>query len=345
MLLARSALLAQGVDAPMCLLEGPPPAPPGTFPPADGPTIGVRGRFDMAGVGRLAQHIIEVEPDVVVAWGQAASFATGLAVGRKSRIPWVAYVDEPPHNGSWLVRLVAHWLLPAPRVVLTASPELKQAWSPRQSKRLEVREVPAVFDPQSAEAHASDTPGDQVPADGHLILAVGPLERIGRVEELVWSADLLKSVRKDFVLGILGAGGKRAELARRIDALRVADRVRFLGHLHDWPGWLHRAAMYWDASHSPRPADVLVQALATGVPCVVADTPRNRAILTPGETGFLVDDADRAGFTRATKPLFEQPDEARLVAEAGRQWAERHHRPQHLAAILAEACQQLIANG
>jgi glycosyltransferase involved in cell wall biosynthesis len=51
----------------------------------------------------------------------------------------------------------------------------------------------------------------------------------------------------------------------------------------------------------------------------VADTPANRELVVPGETGFLASPGDRAGFGRLANTILNDPALARRVAAAAQQ--------------------------
>ena len=65
--------------------------------------------------------------------------------------------------------------------------------------------------------------------DSRLIGLVAELFLRNRVKDAIWAADLLKVVRKDVHLLIIGDGPHREQLRRFRDQVRIADHVHFLG--------------------------------------------------------------------------------------------------------------------
>jgi hypothetical protein len=68
-----------------------------------------------------------------------------------------------------------------------------------------------------------------LPAGSRLIGLMGRLWAQKRVDDAIWAADLLKRVRDDTHLLILGDGPLREKLRRFRDKVEIRDRVHFLG--------------------------------------------------------------------------------------------------------------------
>ena len=59
--------------------------------------------------------------------------------------------------------------------------------------------------------------------------------------------------------------------------------------------------------------------MLAGLPVVVSDIPGNRDLVTPGESGFLVQVGDSGEFARKVRILLDDPDSARKTGAAARQ--------------------------
>ena len=141
------------------------------------------------------------------------------------------------------------------------------------------------------------------------------------MKDLIWAADLLKCVRDDVHLLVLGEGPQRWRLERYRRQVQITDRVHLLGRRPDEREVLASLDCFWLGA-GERLSKALLEAMAAGVPVVVADTPVHRELITPEQTGCLASPGDRASLARRTQALLENPSLAREMGEAGRRLVE-----------------------
>jgi glycosyltransferase involved in cell wall biosynthesis len=157
-----------------------------------------------------------------------------------------------------------------------------------------------------------------LPADARLIGAVGRLWPQKRIKDLIWAADLLKALRDDVHLLIVGEGPQRWRLERYRDQVRIQDRVHFLGERSDVPRLLPHLDCFWLASEYEGQSNALMEAMTAGVPVIASDIAGNRDLVLPGETGYLFPLGDRAELARCTREVLDDAALARRLGEAGR---------------------------
>ncbi len=68
-----------------------------------------------------------------------------------------------------------------------------------------------------------------LPPQSRMVAVIGRLWPQKRVQDAIWAADLLKVVRDDVHLLVLGDGPERDRLLRFRDQVQIADRVHFPG--------------------------------------------------------------------------------------------------------------------
>jgi glycosyltransferase involved in cell wall biosynthesis len=90
-------------------------------------------------------------------------------------------------------------------------------------------------------------------------------------------------------LVLAGDGSQREDVVRRIDATGLRKVVRLIGRTDNraLPRWFRAADIYLTGSESDGSSVSLLEALATGLPCVVSDIPGNREWVTPEVNGWL----------------------------------------------------------
>jgi glycosyltransferase involved in cell wall biosynthesis len=155
-----------------------------------------------------------------------------------------------------------------------------------------------------------------LPVAARLVGAIGRLWPQKRVKDLIWAADLLKVIRDDVHLLVIGDGPQRSRLERFCSQVQIDDKVHFLGHRADVPRLLPHFDVLWLASAYEGLPNVVMEAMAAGVPPVASDISGNRDLIQHGESGYLVPLGDRAGFARWTQKLFDDPPLAAQLGQA-----------------------------
>jgi glycosyltransferase involved in cell wall biosynthesis len=176
--------------------------------------------------------------------------------------------------------------------------------------------IPNAVQPQVPSAASRTQLLDELglPPDTRLIGAVNRLWPQKRVKDLIWAADLLKVVRDDVHLLIVGDGPHRHRLERYRDQVQIADRVHFLGHRDDVMRLMPHFDCLWLASSYEGMPNAVMEAMACGVPVVGSDIAGTRDLVVHGETGYLMPVGDRAAMARHTNRLL---DDANLAARLG----------------------------
>lgn len=122
------------------------------------------------------------------------------------------------------------------------------------------------------------------------------------------------------VLLIAGEGPQHAELHSLAGELGA--NVRFLGARDDMPDLMNASDGLLLSSVVEGLPMVLLEAAATGLPCVATDAGGVREAVLDGHTGYVVRPADPAAFAEAMARLAQLPAEARQrMADAAREHA------------------------
>ncbi|WP_375409495.1 glycosyltransferase [uncultured Methylobacterium sp.] len=144
-----------------------------------------------------------------------------------------------------------------------------------------------------------------------LILAVGRLVPEKRYDRLIAA---FRELPSDTRLVILGEGPERAALTTA--AAEFGDRVRMPGHADPWQAYAD-ARVFALTSTSESFGNVVVEALASGLPVVATDCGGPREILAEGRFGRLVSVGDHGALVDAlSRSLAEPGDPAPRVARA-----------------------------
>ena len=159
-----------------------------------------------------------------------------------------------------------------------------------------------------------------MPEQSRLIGLVGRLWPQKRVKDAIWAADLLKVIRDDVHLLIVGDGPQRDRLRRFRDQVCIRGKVHFLGERGNVPRLMPHLDVLWSTSAYEGQSNAILEAMASGVPVVATDIPGTRKLVVPGATGYLIPLGDRAAFAKHTERLLND------AALAGRFSAAARHR-------------------
>jgi glycosyltransferase involved in cell wall biosynthesis len=158
-----------------------------------------------------------------------------------------------------------------------------------------------------------------LPPNAKLIGTIDELDHCSRLIDLLWAIDQLRCVRDDAYLVVAGDGPQRPLFERYAALYQVPERVRFLGWQSRPEELLSHLDLYCTASVRNRLPLALLEAMATGLPVVAADTRAHREAVVPRETGFLVDVRVRSELARWCLKIIEDEDLATSMSVAARQ--------------------------
>jgi glycosyltransferase involved in cell wall biosynthesis len=90
----------------------------------------------------------------------------------------------------------------------------------------------------------------------------------------------------------------------------------------DFDEFLPHLDQFWSTRRLPGQSQVLLEAMAAGMPVVAADVPGTRDLIEHEATGYLFAPGHRAGLTRWAEYLLNHADAAQRIGAAGRQRME-----------------------
>jgi glycosyltransferase involved in cell wall biosynthesis len=227
-------------------------------------------------------------------------------------------------------RIVSMHTTPAARLAEASHPRLRRWWMRRLYPKANLVAVPAApiaselkallgrdlrtavlpnpvvehVEPRSPRAH----PRPRIVSIGRLVEAKGH-------DLLIDAAALLTKRGLDFELAIHGEGPMRPELESRIESSALGDRVTLAGHA-DSRAVLAEADLLVLPSRREGFGNVLVEAMAAGVPVLAASCAGPASLIEDGINGFLVEAGCAAALADGLAALLaDRPRQA--VIEAG----------------------------
>ena len=270
----------------------------------------------------LRRYLRKERPDVLVS---ALSHANVVAIAARLLAPFCGTrvvvternaIRARLASGRWTDRAMLtlmRLLYPlADRIVGVSRGVADEA---REVLRLKPAKVTAIYNP----VIAPDVP-EQISAptgdarfaeiERPILITVARLVPQKDQELLISAFAAIASARKASLV-ILGDGPKRRELETAAAAAGVADRVHFLGFVDNPLAYLARSDLFVLTSRHEGFANVIVEALACGLPVVSTDCPSGpREILDDGRYGRLVPVGDAKSLGEAMLAALDDSNDA-----------------------------------
>jgi glycosyltransferase involved in cell wall biosynthesis len=161
--------------------------------------------------------------------------------------------------------------------------------------------------------------------------------------------EALSLLPSDVVLVVIGAGPRLPSLIGHARRLGLESRVRFCPSVSDddLPHYLALGEMFVFPSQNRLEGFGLVvaEAMAAGLPVVIADMPGVREVIEPGMEGLLTEPLIAADLAAKVRALLDDPELARRMGEAARRRAEERYGPATVANQLLNLYASLRAAG
>jgi len=146
-----------------------------------------------------------------------------------------------------------------------------------------------------------------------------------RVDVLVAAVPRVLARYPDVEFQIVGEGPCRARLMDQARDGGVLPHVQFMGHRDDVPAILASSDVFVLSSESEASPNVIIEAMAAGLPVVASNVGGIPELVTEAVTGHLVPPADPNALASAILDLLDHPDRAIAFGEAARARIEQQY--------------------
>jgi glycosyltransferase involved in cell wall biosynthesis len=300
--------------------------------------------FDLQVVSRLRKLVERLNPDVIQTHASKSHFLMRCSGLGKDR-PWIAF-----HHGytntdfrSPIYNSLDRWSLQAPQRIVTVSAATKE-----QLRRHGVSgaRITVIHNAVPARLHCQARNDASVIRQKKIALGVSPEEKVilcaGRLSKEKAQIDLVAAIahlgkqRFDLALRvvIIGDGPERERIAHAIQSAGLEKSVSLTGHLKDLTPYYEAADVVAIPSLSEGSPNVLLEAMAFGVPIVATEVGGIPEIVTQGETALLVPPQDPAAMAASIARLISEPGIASGLARRAREKVETDYSPESRAKSL-----------
>lgn len=145
-----------------------------------------------------------------------------------------------------------------------------------------------------------------IPLEAYLLISVGELNANKNNSAIISAMEKLKNENLYYIL--CGVGEKRSDLQKQADKADLHNNVRFLGYRSDVKELYEAADCFVMPSFREGLSRSIMEAMASGLPCVVSKIRGNSDLIIENKGGFLCKPSDVDGFATALQQLCEHPE-------------------------------------
>ena len=141
-----------------------------------------------------------------------------------------------------------------------------------------------------------------IPLDAFVVISVGELNENKNNKVIISALEKLKNKNIHYIL--CGEGEKKDALKEKAESLEVSENVHFLGYRTDIKALYNASDCFVMPSYREGLSRSAMEAMASGLPCILSDIRGNRDLIENGSGGFLCKPDDASGFSEAVSKLF-----------------------------------------
>ena len=311
-------------------------------------TVAERRRWDTQVFGRLKKVVAEINPDILETRNVKSHFFVRM-LGLHRKYPWIAWnhgytrISRLDRMYSRLDRLS---LPKAYRVVTVCRPFAEQierlGVQPDRITILHNSVKPFVPPPQEAVQRVRREFG--LADDEAVILSVGRVSQEKGHADLIRAAAALAAMSgaPQFRVVIVGDGPERERLAQLATQLGIEKRIAFAGFQRDTKPYYAMATAVAVPSHSEGSPNVVLEAMAAGLPLAANAVGGVPEILEEGVTGLMVPPRNPDAMAKALLRILSDAELRLRLGAAARARAESSHAPVAYRRTLVEFYQNTL---
>lgn len=164
-------------------------------------------------------------------------------------------------------------------------------------------------------------PADAPPSAGPVVIgASGRLHPIKNFPLILEAVARLPEDQSNVRVRFAGEGPERADIEATARRLGLEDKVELLGHVHDVPAFLRGLNVFVLSSDNEANPNALLEALATGLPCVSCAVGGAVEVTDHGRAATLVPARDPARMAAALSALIADVEARAALGRRARAW-------------------------
>ena len=306
-----------------------------------------RGRFDRSVIGQIRKIVAERQPDIIQTHNVKSHFLMRFSgLWRTHR--WLAF-----HHGHTTTDFkmqcynqLDRWSLRIPDRVVTVCGAFARDMERKgvEADRIIVRHN-SVRRFRAADASAIDSVRKGLPPGVPVLLVVGRLSQEKGHLDLLRALDCLRREMKEecFHAVLVGDGPEQGRIEAARTQMGLDGFVTMAGLQHDVRPYYGIADVVVMPSHSEGSPNVLLEAMAAGVPVVATRVGGVPEIAVDRETALLVAPRDPQALALAIREMLQDAGLRARLAQKAREVAECEYSPEAYRRSLVEIYRKVLA--
>jgi glycosyltransferase involved in cell wall biosynthesis len=279
--------------------------------------LAASGRWDFGLIGRLTKALKHDRPALLQTFLHHANIA-GRFAARRAGIPIViSGIRVAEKRNRWRLR-IDRWTQQF--VTMNVCVSASVADFSQRIGGLPASKLKSIPNGVDFERFAKATPIDwttlHMPAEAQVILAVGRLDEQKQPDLAFRICQPLFADYPGLHLVFAGIGPLTDLVQSQAEELNVSDRVHLLGRRHDVPELMQASKLLLHVSAWEGSPNVLLEAVAAGLPVICSDNPGNRDALRGGEWGTIIESNQIEAFTKALRQHLDSPSDLTELANS-----------------------------
>ena len=310
--------------------------------------------FDVRVVPQLRRVVEGFNPDIIQTHFVKSHFLVRLAGVWRTRC-WIAF-----HHGytkdamrTALYNQLDRWSLREPTRIITVCQAFRKQLTTLGIPQSHICLLPNsissnwLSDSFDVRENGSTTQLDESetnPKGERIVLAVGRLSREKAFDDLVVAIHKLQVIRpKSLVrLWIVGEGPERSRIEQTARDLNMLDRVKLIGHVRDVRPYYRRADALAISSLSEGSPNVLLEAMAAGVPIAATAVGGIPEIVTHTKTALMIRPGDPDAMANALDLLLSDSKLSEELASNAQELIRRQYSPEARSRSLLSIYKQFL---
>jgi glycosyltransferase involved in cell wall biosynthesis len=286
--------------------------------------LGVRRKWDLAVIARLARRLKRFRPALLQTYLFHANIA-GRIAGRLAGVPRiVSGIRVAEHRRRWYLHLDRLTAGLVDRHVCVSRGVADFSIDRGGLRPDAVTVIPNGVDARRyAEAAPADLTPWGIPPGSRTVLAVGRLDPQKAPFVLLEAAVGLLRDFDDLHVLYVGDGPLASELQARIAESEWHGRIHLAGRRTDVPELMRAAYCLAHPSLWEGMSNAVLEAMAAGLPVVASRVEGSDELLDDGRTGLLVEPNSAAALQSALARLLSDPQQAAALGQAAQRKVER----------------------
>ena len=268
---------------------------------------------------KIVRALRESRADII----QSSHFYTNLYAGAAGRLLKISSIGAVRSDLVYEIeshKLTGRWQVSLPDILVTNSDAARRRLIERRVDPAKIEFVRNVVETENGSCNGNSRPELK-------ILFAGRLDKNKRPERFVRLASILTEQfpHSGLQFQVAGDGEKREELEKTAELLGLtADKLMFFGDCGDLRPIYDRADILVSTSDREGTPNVVLEAMAHGLPVVATAVGGTKEILD-ATRGLLVEPGDEEALVKATADLISSEDLRIRLGTEGRRYVRENH--------------------